>query len=79
MNRRERAGIGMTSARTRDRLVDRLRRDGIRNEEVLARIREVPRHLFVVERRIDTGPATDCHPFLVEENLAAGVARCMPM
>ena len=39
----------MTSARTRDRLVDRLRRDGIRNEEVLARIREVPRHLFVDE------------------------------
>ncbi len=49
MNRRERAGIGMTSARTRDRLVERLRRNGIANEEVLEQIREVPRHLFVDE------------------------------
>ena len=42
-------GIGMTSARTRDRLVRRLRDQGIRSETVLARIREVPRHLFVDE------------------------------
>lgn len=42
-------GIGMTSARTRDRLVERLRRDGIRNEAVLERIRVVPRHIFVDE------------------------------
>lgn len=49
MNRRERAGIGMTSARTRDRLVERLRSNGISNEQVLEQIREVPRHLFVDE------------------------------
>ncbi|WP_428101780.1 protein-L-isoaspartate(D-aspartate) O-methyltransferase [Candidatus Rariloculus sp.] len=49
MNRRERAGIGMTSARTRDRLVERLRQNGIANEDVLSRIRDVPRHLFVDE------------------------------
>ena len=49
MNRRERAGIGMTSARTRDRLVERLRHNGIANEDVLSGIREVPRHLFVDE------------------------------
>ncbi|MEM1261843.1 MAG: protein-L-isoaspartate(D-aspartate) O-methyltransferase [Pseudomonadota bacterium] len=42
-------GIGMTSARTRERLVSRLRRQGIRSEAVLARIRDVPRHLFVDE------------------------------
>jgi protein-L-isoaspartate(D-aspartate) O-methyltransferase len=42
-------GIGMTSARTRDRLVQRLRDAGIRNETVLERIRSVPRHLFVDE------------------------------
>jgi protein-L-isoaspartate(D-aspartate) O-methyltransferase len=43
------AGIGMTSARTRDRLVERLRAHGIRSEAVLNQIRNVPRHLFVDE------------------------------
>lgn len=42
-------GIGMTSKRTRDRLVQRLRDQGIRSEAVLAQIRDVPRHLFVDE------------------------------
>jgi len=42
-------GIGMTSQRTRDRLVERLRTEGIRNERVLAVIRATPRHLFVDE------------------------------
>jgi protein-L-isoaspartate(D-aspartate) O-methyltransferase len=43
------AGIGMTSARTRDRLVQRLRDQGIANPMVLDRIRNVPRHIFVDE------------------------------
>lgn len=42
-------GIGMTSARTRDRLVQRLKDSGIRSTEVLEQIRNVPRHLFVDE------------------------------
>ena len=42
-------GIGMTSQRTRDRLVARLRDEGIRNEAVLDVIRNTPRHLFVDE------------------------------
>lgn len=42
-------GIGMTSARTRDRLVNRLKQDGIRSNAVLEQIRNVPRHLFVDE------------------------------
>lgn len=42
-------GIGMTSRRTRDRLVQRLMDNGIRNEDVLNQIRNVPRHLFVDE------------------------------
>jgi len=42
-------GIGMTSKRTRDRLVQRLRDQGIRSEAVLEQIRNVPRHLFVDE------------------------------
>jgi protein-L-isoaspartate(D-aspartate) O-methyltransferase len=43
------AGIGMTSARTRDRLVQRLREQGIANLAVLDRIRNTPRHIFVDE------------------------------
>ena len=43
------SGIGMTSARTRDRLVQRLRDQGITNLAVLDRIRNVPRHIFVDE------------------------------
>lgn len=42
-------GIGMTSQRTRDRLVARLREEGISNEAVLDVIRNTPRHLFVDE------------------------------
>ena len=42
-------GIGMTSRRTRDRLVQRLLDQGIRSEAVLNQIRTVPRHLFVDE------------------------------
>jgi len=44
-----RSGIGMTSARTRERLIQRLREQGIRDARVLDRIRNVPRHLFVDE------------------------------
>ena len=39
----------MTSARTRDRLVQRLREQGITNLAVLERVRNVPRHIFVDE------------------------------
>ncbi len=43
------SGIGMTSARTRDRLITRLREQGISDPSVLERIRAVPRHMFVDE------------------------------
>jgi protein-L-isoaspartate(D-aspartate) O-methyltransferase len=49
MDQRSHTGIGMTSARTRDRLIERLRSEGIDNEAVLERIRATPRHLFVDE------------------------------
>jgi len=42
-------GIGMTSRRTRDRLIQRLREEGIRDERVLEAILHVPRHVFVDE------------------------------
>ena len=47
--RRSFSGSGMTSPRTRARMVERLRAKGIRDERVLAALREVPRHLFVEE------------------------------
>ena len=42
-------GIGMTSQRTRERLIQRLMDQGITRVEVLEAIRSVPRHLFVDE------------------------------
>jgi len=42
-------GIGMTSQRTRDRLVARLREEGIRDNRVLDAIASTPRHLFIDE------------------------------
>ena len=42
-------GIGMTSQRTRDRLVKRLRERGIESEHVLGVIGSVPRHIFIDE------------------------------
>jgi protein-L-isoaspartate(D-aspartate) O-methyltransferase len=42
-------GIGMTSQRTRDRMVARLREEGIGDEAVLAAMAAVPRHIFVEE------------------------------
>jgi len=45
----EAVGIGMTSQRVRDRLVDRLREAGIADERVLNAVRVVPRHLFIDE------------------------------
>ena len=43
------SGIGMTSARTRERLVQRLRETGIRDTAVLEAIGKLPRHLFMDE------------------------------
>jgi protein-L-isoaspartate(D-aspartate) O-methyltransferase len=42
-------GIGMTSQRTRNRLIERLREKGIRSEAVLEVLGQVPRHIFVDE------------------------------
>ncbi|HEX5340826.1 MAG TPA: protein-L-isoaspartate(D-aspartate) O-methyltransferase [Gammaproteobacteria bacterium] len=49
MNDSTTRGIGMTSARTRERLVARLKEQGVRNAAVLNLIRSTPRHLFVDE------------------------------
>jgi len=43
------SGVGMTSDRTRLRMVDMLRREGITDERVLGAMAEIPRHRFVDE------------------------------
>ncbi|MCB1841676.1 MAG: protein-L-isoaspartate O-methyltransferase, partial [Halioglobus sp.] len=49
MNRADLDGIGMTSRRTRERLVQRLVEQGIRDQSVLDVMRATPRHLFLDE------------------------------
>lgn len=43
------AGIGMTSQRTRNRLIERLQEQGIENTQILQVILNTPRHIFVDE------------------------------
>lgn len=45
----KKSGIGMTSLRTRDRMLTRLREQGIKDEATLSAMGEVPRHIFVDE------------------------------
>ncbi|MGZ8945853.1 MAG: protein-L-isoaspartate(D-aspartate) O-methyltransferase [Methylococcaceae bacterium] len=42
-------GIGMTSLRTRERMIKRLSGQGINNEKVLEIMRDTPRHIFMDE------------------------------
>lgn len=42
-------GIGMTSSRTRERMLTRLREQGIQDEVVIAAMADIPRHIFVDE------------------------------
>ena len=49
MTRSDARGIGMTSLRTRERLLARLQAEGIGDFDVLGAIRDLPRHLFVDE------------------------------
>lgn len=49
MNSLRHNGIGMTSPRTRSRMIERLRDQGILDEVVLAAMNSVPRHMFVEE------------------------------
>ncbi len=47
--RSSQTGIGMTSQRTRERMLTRLREQGIKDEVVLSAISNIPRHIFVDE------------------------------
>lgn len=45
----EARGLGMTSQRARDRLIERLQAEGIHDRRVLDTLRQLPRHLFIDE------------------------------
>lgn len=49
MNSIDFGGVGMTSQRTRERLIQRLKDQGIKNQQVLDVMRVTPRHLFLDE------------------------------
>ena len=49
MSARDSGGIGMTSGRTRLRMIEALRREGVTDERVLGAMTEIPRHAFVDE------------------------------
>ena len=74
MTQRQHIGIGMTSARTRDRLIERLRAEGIVNEVVLERIRTTPRHLFVDEALASRASADTALPI----GVGSGPANVLP-
>lgn len=54
------SGIEMTSQRTRNRMVERLREKGICNEQVLTAMSEIPRHIFI-EKRLKAERMMMCH------------------
>lgn len=64
------AGIGMTSQRTRDRLVQRLSDQGIRNIEVLDVMRTTPRHIFLDEALAHRAYEDDALPIGFQQTLS---------
>jgi protein-L-isoaspartate(D-aspartate) O-methyltransferase len=60
-------GVGMTSQRTRDRMVARLRHQGIADETVLAAMSTVPRHAFVAEALASRAYEDDALPIGFEQ------------
>jgi protein-L-isoaspartate(D-aspartate) O-methyltransferase len=63
-------GIGMTSQRTRARMVERLRKDGITDETVLAAVGSVPRHLFVEEALASRAYDDDALPISYSQTIS---------
>lgn len=64
------AGIGMTSQRTRDRLVQRLSEQGIRNVSVLDVMRTTPRHIFLDEALAHRAYEDDALPIGFQQTLS---------
>jgi protein-L-isoaspartate(D-aspartate) O-methyltransferase len=63
-------GIGMTSQRTRDRMVDRLRQHGIENNAVLDVMRTTPRHIFLEEALAHRAYEDDALPIGFQQTLS---------
>jgi protein-L-isoaspartate(D-aspartate) O-methyltransferase len=63
-------GIGMTSQRTRARMVERLRKEGITDETVLAALGSVPRHLFVDEALASRAYDDDALPISYSQTIS---------
>ncbi|MCX7143142.1 MAG: protein-L-isoaspartate(D-aspartate) O-methyltransferase [Proteobacteria bacterium] len=63
-------GIGMTSQRTRARMVERLRKEGITDETVLAALGTVPRHLFVEEALASRAYDDDALPISYSQTIS---------
>ena len=63
-------GIGMTSQRTRARMVERLRKEGITDETVLAALGTVPRHLFVEEALASRAYDDDALPICFSQTIS---------
>jgi protein-L-isoaspartate(D-aspartate) O-methyltransferase len=73
MNGRGRAqtqGIGMTSQRTRARMIERLRQEGITDESVLSALGAVPRHLFVEEALASRAYDDDALPISYSQTIS---------
>lgn len=70
MNKLNLAGIGMTSQRTRDRLVQRLFDQGIKNIEVLEVMRTTPRHIFLDEALAHRAYEDDALPIGYQQTLS---------
>ena len=63
-------GIGMTSQRTRARMVERLRKEGITDESVLAALGSVPRHLFIDEALASRAYDDDALPISYSQTIS---------
>ena len=70
VNRFNLDGIGMTSRRTRDRLIERLMDQGICNFHVINAIRETPRHIFVDEALAHRAYEDDALPIGYNQTLS---------
>jgi protein-L-isoaspartate(D-aspartate) O-methyltransferase len=64
------SGIGMTSQRTRQRMIERLREQNIKNEAVLNAISDIPRHIFVGEALATRAYDDDALPITLGQTIS---------
>lgn len=64
------SGLGMVSDRSRDRLILRLRDEGIQNEAVLQTVRDIPRHLFIDEALASRAYEDTALPILCKQTIS---------